>query len=166
MKWRILISLLFLVLLFACNQPSNNAVLQNQVDSLQKALSNTYKPGLGEFMSGIQVHHAKLWFAGTNQNWELAAFEINEIDEAISDIKTYCSDRPETNSISMIEQPIANITAAIKSKDLTQFKNSYNVLTSTCNSCHQATNHAFNVIITPTAVPFTNQDFGNPGGKK
>ena len=37
-------------------------------------------------MSGIQVHHEKLWFAGTAKNWRLADFEIHEIMEAVDDI--------------------------------------------------------------------------------
>ncbi|MEO6833090.1 MAG: hypothetical protein ABI378_11270, partial [Chitinophagaceae bacterium] len=78
--------LTFLILLsfglFACNQQNNQTQgLQNQIDSLNKKLADTYKPGFGEFMSGIQVHHNKLWFAGKNQNWALADFEIHEILE-------------------------------------------------------------------------------------
>jgi len=51
----------------------------------------SYKPGFGEFMGGIQVHHEKLWFAGTNQNWKLAGFEIHEIKESMDDIRKYCT---------------------------------------------------------------------------
>jgi hypothetical protein len=145
------------VLLSACNQQNDNTQnLQNQIDSLQ---ANAYKPGFGEFMSSIQVHHNKLWFAGENQNWKLAYFEINEIKESLDDIKKYCTDRPETNSIGMIEQPLQNVSHAIEQKNITEFKNSYSILTSTCNSCHQATQHEFNVISIPTTPPFSNQIF-------
>jgi hypothetical protein len=66
MKSLVFISVL--LLLTACNSHSDNSSdVQAQVDSLQNKLNNSYKPGLGEFMSGIQVHHAKLWFAGINQ---------------------------------------------------------------------------------------------------
>lgn len=145
------------VLLSACNQQTyNTRYLQNQIDSLQ---ANAYKPGFGEFMSSIQVHHNKLWFAGQNQNWKLADFEISEIKESLGDIKKYCTDRPETNSIGMIEQPLQNVSNAIQQKNITEFKNSFTILTSTCNSCHQATQHEFNVITNPTAPPFSNQNF-------
>ena len=78
----------------ACSQTgSNNTQLQNRVDSLEQKLAHTYKPGFGEFMSGIQIHHAKLWFAGQNQNWPLADFEIHEIEEALEDIQKFCIDR-------------------------------------------------------------------------
>jgi len=41
-----------------------------------------YAPGLGEFMTATQLRHAKLWFAGKENNWDLAAYEIDEIAEA------------------------------------------------------------------------------------
>lgn len=144
----------------ACHQQSDNTQsLQNQIDSLQ---ANAYKPGFGEFMSNIQVHHIKLWYAGQNENWKLADFEINEIKESLDGIKKYCTDRPETNSIGMIEQPLQNVSNAIQQKNTAEFKNSYIIFTATCNSCHQATQHGFNVITIPTAPPFSNQNFKLP----
>ncbi|MBS1750940.1 MAG: hypothetical protein JST63_13635 [Bacteroidetes bacterium] len=149
-----------LYLLSACTQQNDKLIsLQNQVDSLQLKLNDSYKPGLGEFMGNVQVHHSKLWFAGKNQNWKLAGFEINEIKESFDDIKKYCTDRPEIKDIGMIEQPLQNITKAIEHKNLNEFINSYTVLTTTCNSCHKATNHGFNVITTPKTPPFSNQNY-------
>lgn len=90
-------------LFFSCNkQLEKNQVLQKRIDSLEIKLSESYKPGFGEFMSSLQIHHAKLWFAGQNKNWKLADFEINEIKENLEGIQKYCKDRPETKSIGMI----------------------------------------------------------------
>ena len=44
-----------------------------------------YEPGLGEFMTATQLRHAKLWFAGKQNNWDLAAYEIDEIKEGLED---------------------------------------------------------------------------------
>lgn len=44
-----------------------------------------YAPGLGEFMTATQLRHAKLWFAGKANNWDLAAYEIDEIAEGLAD---------------------------------------------------------------------------------
>ena len=131
--------------------------MQNRIDSLEIKLSDSYKPGFGEFMSSIQTHHSKLWFAGQNENWKLADFEINEIKESLNDIKKYCTDRTETNSIDMIEQPLQNVSNSVQQNNITEFKKNYTILTSTCNSCHQATQHEFNVITIPTTPPFSNQ---------
>ncbi len=92
-----------LALLVSCNQHGNQArQMQAEIDSLKFKLDNCYKPGLGEFMSGIQVHHSKLWFAGINNDWKLADFEMGEIKEALDDIQKYNIDRPEVKSIGMI----------------------------------------------------------------
>lgn len=153
--------LIFLIILsfFSCKQSSSNTALQRKVDSLQIAVNNAYKPGLGEFMSEIQVHHAKLWFAGKYQNWELANFEVGEIQEALNDIPKYCSDRPEVKSLGMIMPVMYNLSNAIKEKNEAKFDSSFTVLTATCNDCHKATNHGFNLINIPDAVPVSNQVF-------
>lgn len=151
---------LFLCLLAACSQPAQDTQsLQARIDSLQHQLDNAYKPGLGEFMSGIQVHHAKLWFAGQAGNWALSDFETKEIRESLDDIGHYCADRPEVASLSMIKAPLDSVDAAIKSRNAASFKTAFIALTNTCNNCHRATNHAFNVIRIPDAPPFSNQVF-------
>ncbi len=157
-----LITCIVFCILLSCNQQgTDTGILQSRIDSLQKKLDNSYKPGLGEFMSGIQVHHAKLWFAGTAGNWGLSDFETKEIQEAIDDIQMYCNDRPEVASISMIKPVLDSINEAIKNKSLSQFKSSFNLLTNTCNNCHRVTKHEFNVIQIPATPPFTNQRFQN-----
>ena len=148
------------LLLASCGQPGpDNAALQMQVDSLQHRLSNSYSPGLGEFMSGIQVHHEKLWFAGTAQNWKLADFEIGEIRETLDDIQRFCTDRPEIVSIPMILPPMDSIGKAVAAQDLSRFRSAFLLLTNTCNNCHRATKHEFNFIRIPTSPPFSNQEF-------
>jgi hypothetical protein len=145
----------------SCSSPDDQTSkkLQAEIDSLRQQLDSTYKPGFGEFMSGIQVHHEKLWFAGLNSNWKLADFEINEMKEALQDLQTYCKDRPERQSLTMIMGPLESVNKAVQTKDLPSFKSAFITLTNTCNTCHQATNHAFNVIRLPETPPFSNQVF-------
>jgi len=146
--------------LFACNRRADNTeVLQNRIDSLESKLADTYKPGLGEFMSGIQAHHSKLWFAGQNENWKLADFEVHEIMEAIEDIQKFQTERKETQMIGMINPALDSLDNAIKQKNSTLFKKSYTLLTNTCNKCHRAAGFEFNVVKIPDSQPFSNQDF-------
>lgn len=148
--------------LAACNSGAgDNSALTKENDSLKQLLNNTYKPGFGEFMSGIQVHHAKLWFAGINNNWALADFEIHEIMEAIEGIKTYQQERPESKELGMIEPALDSVNTAIENKNPEQFKSSYALLTNTCNNCHKAVHFEFNVVTIPKAEPVVNQDFSN-----
>lgn len=148
-----------LVILSACSSNDNNTKLQAQVDSLNAQIAQTYKPGLGEFMMGIQVHHAKIWFAGKNQNWDLANFEVGEIKETLDDVKKYCTDRPEIKSLPILYPALDSVNNAIKAKDPKRFETSFILLTNSCNSCHQNTHHQFNVIKIPETPPYTNQEF-------
>lgn len=155
-----ILSSLIIIASFSCNQSApNNQALQKKVDSLQAKINNAYKPGLGEFMSQIQMHHAKLWFAGKYGNWELANFEIGEIQEALDDIPKYCADRPEVKSIQMIIPAMDSLSNAVKEMNENKFGSAYTLLTVTCNNCHKATNHGFNVIKIPEVPPVTNQFF-------
>ncbi len=147
-------------LLMSCHQPTEQLdALHHEMDSLRQQVNGSYKSGLGEFMNGIQLHHGKLWFAGINSNWKLADFEVQEIHEALDDVRKYITDRPETKFIDMIFPPLDSVTQAIQLQNLDLFKSSFINLTSTCNSCHKVTDHEFNVITIPTAPPVTNQEF-------
>jgi len=157
---KLLVLLSMVAMLSACGQrPDNTPQLLARIDSLQHTLDHAYKPGLGEFMSDIQVHHAKLWFAGAAQNWKLADFEIGEIKEALDNAKEYCSDRPEIKSLPMIQPAMDSMTNAVQQQNPQLFMNGFVLLTNTCNNCHHAVNHEFNVIKIPDTPPFSNQDF-------
>jgi len=151
---------LLLVICMSCNNSNKTTLLEKRVDSLKEQLSYTYKPGLGEFMSTIQMHHAKLWFAGINGNWQLADFEINEIKESIEDIEKFCPERPEIKSLaSYLPSGIDSINYAIGKQDIKVFKDEFLFLTSSCNNCHKANGYGINVVTIPTTSPVSNQDF-------
>jgi len=154
-------ALLILVFLSCTNNSNKGAkrmALEKKVDSLN-AFVQKMKPGLGELMLGVQLHHEKLWFAGSDKNWKLADFEIGEIKETVEQAQQIETDRPETQNLVMLTSPIKAISEAIASKDVEKFKLGYANLTGTCNSCHQLNHFEFNVIKTPTAPPVTDQEF-------
>jgi cytochrome c556 len=154
----LLIILIIICCVSSCRQSEQNT-LQQRVDSLEKKLAATYKPGFGEFMSSIQVHHAKLWFAGKNQNWELADFEMHEIAETLDAIKEYQTEREESKKVDMLKPSLDAVNDAIQKKDSALFNSSYLLLTNTCNGCHKAVNFGFNVVKVPETPPFSNQSF-------
>jgi hypothetical protein len=158
-----IIKYLLLMTLFAgfisCNQQSVRIQqLQNRIDSLKQKLSEIYRPGFGEFMSGIQAHLSKLWFAGLNENWDLARFEIDEIKESLDDIRKYETDRKESQLLPMINPALDSISGSVEKKDLKSFKYNFVYLTNTCNACNTAAEHKFNVVRIPESSPFINQD--------
>jgi len=134
----------------------------------ERPASEPYVPGFGEFMSATQVRHAKLWFAGDARNWELAAFELDEIKEGLEDATRL---HPTHEGIPVAEMIKANLDAplsalakAIEAKDENGFTRAFDVLTAACNSCHTAAAHAFIKIKRPTTPPVSNQVFA-PTGK-
>src|SRR6185312_6477232 len=150
---------LVIILLAACN--SNEPAKTNSAitsDSLHKMME-LYAPGLGEIMGDIQTHHAKLWYAGINDNWKLAQYEIDELKERFEQARTVESGRPEVKMIPMMYPAIDSIKDAIGRKNLNQFKSGFQLLTASCNSCHSDNNFEFNIITIPTAPPVSNQDF-------
>jgi hypothetical protein len=144
----------------ACqDQSAEIAALKSRVDSLEKQMADSYKSGFGEIMLGIQAHHAKLWFAGINQNWALADFEVEEIEEALEDLQKYQAEREETRLVPTINPAIEGMDEAIKKQDVEVFKSSFVSLTEACNTCHKNTKAEFNVIKVPDQSPFSNQVF-------
>jgi hypothetical protein len=160
-QMRTILLIIISVGIFACkNQHCKDTQdLEIRIDSLENKLNETYKPGFGEFMSNIQTHHSKLWFAGQNQNWKLAEFEVHEIMEAIEDIQKFQTERKESKMIRMINPALDSMNNAIQQKNSTLFKSSYALLTNTCNNCHRTTEFEFNVVKIPDNQSFSNQDF-------
>jgi hypothetical protein len=122
-----------------------------------------YEPGLGEFMTAIQLRHAKLWFAGKSNNWDLAAYEIDEIKEGFEDaarLHSTFDGVPVAEMIKTIIDPrIERLEKAIVGKNGTNFIAAFDELTNGCNSCHAGASKPFIRIQRPSEPPLTNQDF-------
>jgi len=124
-----------------------------------------YTPGLGEIMTLTQMRHAKLWFAGQNANWQLASYELDELNEGLDDVAKFHpthkdADLPIPQLIDKImKAPIGQLEEAVKAQDQNRFTKAFDSLTEGCNSCHQATKFGFNVVTRPTANTYTNQVF-------
>lgn len=126
---------------------------------------SAYTPGLGEIMALQQMRHSKLWLAGQAANWELAAYETDELDEGFEAAMQFhpqhkSSPMPLTRAIpDFTAVPLQGLHAAIAAKDPKAFTAAFDALTVGCNACHLATQFAFNVVVRPTGNGFLNQDF-------
>jgi hypothetical protein len=155
--------LLFAASMAGCNGHTQKAQsLQSQIDSFRLLLNNLYKPGMGELMSNIQLHHSKLWFAGENKNWPLAEYNESLIQSAFKKIQLYHGDNPEAKAAFMFLPAMDSISNAIRKKDKRSFERSFSLMTVTCNNCHSVTGHPYNVITIPAIPPVTDQDFKAP----
>jgi hypothetical protein len=122
-----------------------------------------YEPGLGEFMMATQLRHAKLWLAGKNNNWALAAYEVDEIKEGLEDAAKYHASNdgvPVAELIkALIDPRLEQLEKAIEAKSSTQFAAAFDELTNGCNSCHAKAGKPFIRIQRPTTPPVSNQNF-------
>jgi cytochrome c1 len=149
-----------IVLLAACtSRPRETQPFQARLDSMERQILHSYSPGFGELMLNIQIHHAKLWFAGRNGNWELAAYDQSLIRSAFRKIRTFHPDDPKTTATAMIDIPMDSVARAITLKDRAAFKRGFTFLTTTCNNCHTVTKHPFNFITIPKNDPIGNQSY-------
>jgi len=121
---------------------------------------NNYVPGLGDLMGSLQVQHGKLWLAGEQQDWPLAAYAVDGIKEGIADMIVL---RPRYKRESIVEmltlftaKSLQDLEEAVEAKDSVLFMQAYDSLTEGCNTCHSNHDYGFIAIQRPTAPAWTN----------
>lgn len=143
------------------------AALEEQVASLGARLDEL-KPETAVLMAQVQIQHAKLYYAGQEKNWELAAYSLHEINEALQAVQTFndqFEDFPTPLSElvpSLVGPPLGEIHTAIRSSDSAGFETAFKSLTAACNACHVTLSHGFIQVVTPQGREFTNQSFAAP----
>jgi hypothetical protein len=139
------------------------AALQESLKRAQAdvATAKDLTPGLGEYMTTIQLHAGKLWFAAKASNWELAQYELDELKETMEAAKDL---NAEKNGVkisgvldSVLQTQVAQLAKTIKQKNQSEFQKSYDETLSACNGCHTEAGYKFIHIVRPTAPPVTNQ---------
>ena len=127
------------------------------------ASERTFAPGLGEIMTLTQMRHVKLWLAGSNENWPLARYELEELQEGLDDAAKF---HPTHKSASipqligsMMQGPVGQLEDAVKAEHRERFVKAFDALTQGCNVCHQATKCGFNVVTRPVGNPYVDQAF-------
>ena len=121
-------------------------------------------PNVGDLMNTvIQPRHAKLGLAGAQQNWPLAGYLVNELQQSFANVGKI---HPMWRRLSLpdmfestVGEPLKALGAAVKSRNAADFAAAYAKLTAACNACHTAANHPFIVIKVPNQSAFPNQDF-------
>lgn len=129
------------------------AALRKEIAELKKS---AYHPELGEQMLGIQIRHARLWFAGEAKNWTLAAFELQEIKEAFDAVveqnpehAIFQPQRLADILPAMTKQPVVGLRDAIDHGSKAEFEKAYDALSAACSECHRTAGNDFLVIERP-----------------
>jgi hypothetical protein len=129
----------------------------------QPGSANAYLPVLADIMSGTQLRHLKLAYSGKVKNWQLADYELGQIQKSFADaaqLYPVFKNIPLADLIkNESEPPLADLRKAIDAKNLDDFAGAFGRLTDACNRCHRAAGVGFIVVRIPTSSPFSNQLF-------
>lgn len=148
----------------AADKPNDSsaeiAALKKEIAALKK---ESYHPELGEQMLGIQIRHARLWFAGEAQNWNLAAFEIQELKEAFDAVveqnpehAIFQPDKLSDILPAMTNAPIKSLRDAVDHSSKPEFEKAFDSLSAACTGCHHVAGNDFLVIQRPTTPMLDN----------
>lgn len=148
----------FVLVLLVSVAPTALAVAQSSPEPMTRGDN---LPRLGEIMLAKQWRHMKLWFAGKQRNWNLAAYELAQIRASLTEAAMLYSGIPVSDVVVMAE-PIQSVDKAIQSKDSAGFVSAFNKLTAGCNACHREMGREFIEIKVPAESPFNNQVFSSP----
>ena len=148
----------FMLVLLVSVPPMTLALAQSSQQSISR---DENLPRLGEIMLAKQWRHIKLWFAGKQHNWDLAAYELAQIKASLAQAATLYSGIP-IDDVLVMNVPIRSMDKAIQSKDNAGFVKAFSELTVACNACHREMGREFIEIKVPAESPFSNQTFVPP----
>jgi hypothetical protein len=122
---------------------------------------------LAGVMAQLQLHANKLYFAGSRQNWALADFYVEEIEETAKDIahrKNVMHGQINISGLmpALLLPEVEKLESAVARKDPVAFRENYTALTTACNACHTAAKKAFIVIEDPRTPALDNQRYDPP----
>lgn len=104
--------------------------------------------GFGVTMMEVDRRYQELYFAGGDANWDYAAYQIEEMEEAI---EYGLQRRPKrAASAAMLAPALDAVKAAVSVHDADAFQQAFQNLTATCNACHLAEDVPFIKVATPT----------------
>ena len=130
---------------------SQDDIAQSELDALRKQvdeLSNLAVRTQSHVMVDVEYHFANLWYAGHNQQWDLASFYLRETDSHLRwtvRIRPVRTLRGSGGSVEL--QPFQDVIkqsgftrleTAIEHKDIGEFEGAYTDTLTQCYACHQA----------------------------
>lgn len=166
MNYKIILSILLPIFAISIYLGLNQYNLHKDVEKLKSEKiihhSNSEEEiELAVYMNRLQLFMNKLWFAGKNNNWDLASFYVEELEETMEEI----AKNPIEEDGVRIDQlmkvhgtpSIEKIEEEVNSKNAQGFFPAYDNLILSCNKCHEDAQHPFIKIKIPDVPVFTNQ---------
>jgi hypothetical protein len=118
------------------------AALKSEIDALRALV-----PSQSHAMMDVDYQFSNLWFAGTNENWPLAQFFLNETRSHLGWAVRIRPVRRLSNGGEFDLRPmlqdvertaLAGLRAAVERHDKAEFQQAYRRAMDACFACHQA----------------------------
>ncbi|HLP13183.1 MAG TPA: hypothetical protein VK177_14700 [Flavobacteriales bacterium] len=165
MKNNLALLLAFAALGLAIAAFYNSTQTSHETGSNHKSLANKVEDEpqveieIADIMLYIQHFHNKVYLASKAGNDKLAVFYLNEMGEKMNEIsKANLWSNGVNISENMRTYGLKTIDQFLEKKSV-QIYESFENLTSACNSCHIASKHSDIKIKTPVDAVYYNQDF-------
>jgi hypothetical protein len=92
--------------------------------------------------------HGELYWAGSDQNWDYATYQLEKIETAVAH---GIERRPKrAPSAAMLAPSITRVRGAVEHRDGAGFAEAFTELTQTCNACHVAEKVPFIQVVVPS----------------
>ena len=160
----ILICLNAVTLIAFFSTPGTASVKTNPSSVVSNVPEKKEEIELAVFMGRMQRFSDKLYFAGKNQNWELAKFYLHELEETAEEVEDakIIEDGHDISKLigTMLGTTVeATEKTVLNNPSVEKFEENYRAMVAGCNNCHKATDHGFIQISIPKEPTYRNQLF-------
>jgi hypothetical protein len=117
---------------------------EKQIDAIDRQLR-----GFDMAMVEVGYRYTEMYFAAIEGNWDYALYTGEKIAWAMQNGFERRPKRRANGEEIFFKGAYPEVLAAIKKKDMAQFKARFEEMTTTCNACHTAEKVQFMVVGTP-----------------
>ncbi len=148
------ISIVLLVVFNSCQKstqlepPAQGEWIKGSENKKIKTIEKQFR-GFDMAMVETGYRYQTLYWAGQNENWEYAEYQINKIKKAINNGLERRPKRAASAEF-FLSESIPAMQSAIKSNNKALFNTQFEQLTKSCNQCHQMENIPSFKVIIPT----------------
>lgn len=126
-----------MVLFFSCSrqeEPVQGAWIQGDEAQKIATIEKQFR-GFDLAMMEIGYRYQELYWAGQDENWEYADYQLEHLEVAL---RNGLERRPKRaqSAQHFLNRVLPDMQEAVAGKDTAAFKSQYDVLTANCNSCH------------------------------
>lgn len=134
----ILIAITGVLLVFACSQPEETVPAEGDwirgTEEEKLRMIEAQFRGFDNAMVETAYRYQELYWAGQDQNWEYAHYQLTKIQTVIERALIRRPKRGPSSQEFLATLP--DMKKAIEAKDTAVFNKGFEVLTANCNSCH------------------------------